>query len=109
MWTAETIGPGWRVRMVDRDATGQVRNLAHFYAAPERAAKTAKRIVDTLNRLPELIDVLNSVTEFLDNYVDVVDGDYGEPRPNRAMSLKASVDEHLEALLAQEGAAYGPV
>ena len=45
-----------------------------------------------------LIDLLVSVDEFLDNYVDVVDGDYGEPRPNRAMSLQGDVREALDLL-----------
>jgi hypothetical protein len=41
----------------------------------------------------EIVDLLCEVSDFLDNYVDVLDGDYGEPRPNKAMSLKARVDE----------------
>jgi hypothetical protein len=46
----------------------------------------------TKNLNGDLLDTLNSVSEFLDNYVDVVDGDCGEPRPNKAMSLKGEVD-----------------
>jgi len=41
-------------------------------------------------------DILQEVSEFLDNYVDVLDGDYGDPRPNNAMSLKQRVDELLD-------------
>ena len=52
----------------------------------------------TKNLQGDLLDTLNSVSEFLDNYVDVVDGDYGEPRPNAAMSLKSEVDEAFERL-----------
>lgn len=37
-------------------------------------------------------ELLERVSEFLDGYCDVVDGDYGEPRPNQAMSLKREVD-----------------
>ena len=44
----------------------------------------------------DLVDLLAEVSEFLDNYVDVVDGAYGEPAPNRAMSLKQRVDELLD-------------
>lgn len=40
----------------------------------------------TLN--DEWEDLLDSVDEYLDDHEDVVDGDYGEPRPNRAMSLR---------------------
>jgi hypothetical protein len=39
----------------------------------------------------ELLDVLEDVLDFLDNQFDVVDGDYGEPRPNKAMSLHNSL------------------
>ena len=46
----------------------------------------------------ETYDLLVQVSEFLDNYVDVEDGDYGEPRPNRAMRLKTSVDEAIDTL-----------
>lgn len=42
------------------------------------------------------LDLLMEVSEFLDNYVDVLDGDYGEPRPNRAMNLKSRIDELLD-------------
>lgn len=46
-----------------------------------------------------LNDLLIEVSEFLDNYVDVVDGPGGEDgpdvRPNKAMSLKQRVDELL--------------
>lgn len=47
---------------------------------------------------PELLDLLVACDEFLDNYVDVVDGDFGEVRPNRAMSLQAYVHAAIEAL-----------
>lgn len=34
-----------------------------------------------------LDDVLDEIEEFLENQQDVVDGSYGEPRPNKAMNL----------------------
>ena len=46
----------------------------------------------------DLLDTLTSVSEYLDRYVDVMDGDDGEPRPNSAMSLKAEVDRAYERL-----------
>jgi hypothetical protein len=49
----------------------------------------------------DVVDVLDEVAEFLDNYVDVVDGDYGEPRPNRAMSLQQRVQEVSTAVQQQ--------
>jgi hypothetical protein len=46
----------------------------------------------------EILDTLVECLEFLDNYVDVVDGDYGEPAPNRAMSLSSRVEDCIAAL-----------
>jgi hypothetical protein len=42
----------------------------------------------------QVVNLLDDVKEFLDNYVDVVDGDDG-PRPNRAMSLTSEIDRVL--------------
>lgn len=47
-----------------------------------------------------LIDILVEVSEFLDNYADVVDGPSDElgpsQRPNRAMSLQVAVDNAID-------------
>lgn len=40
---------------------------------------------------PDMLDLLEEVREFLDNYIDVLDGDDGQPRPNRAMSLDSEI------------------
>ena len=45
----------------------------------------------------DFLELLQDVVEFLDNYVDVVDGD-GEPRPNRAMNLTTRCEEALREL-----------
>jgi hypothetical protein len=34
--------------------------------------------------------------EFVDDYSDVVDGDYGVPEPNRAMSLLSMAQDVLD-------------
>lgn len=44
------------------------------------------------------IDLLNEVAEFLEGQSDVVDGSYGEPVPNRAMSLLGEVEREIDAL-----------
>lgn len=36
---------------------------------------------------PELLEACAEALEFADNYSDVVDGDDGQPKPNRAMRL----------------------
>jgi hypothetical protein len=59
-------------------------------------ARAEKRAI--VAKAPEdLADVLADVSEFLDNYVDVNDGDSG-PVPNRAMALQARVDAVREGL-----------
>lgn len=40
-------------------------------------------------------DLWDDIYEFIDDHVDVVDGDYGEQRPNRAMQLKSKIDREL--------------
>lgn len=49
-----------------------------------------------------IISVLNEVIEYLDPYVDVKDGSYGEPAPNRAMSLTVAVQDLIDNLLEAE-------
>lgn len=46
------------------------------------------------NALP-MYELLNDLRDLLDDYSDVVDGDDGQPRPNRAMSALAEVDRLL--------------
>lgn len=43
------------------------------------------------------VALLEEVSEFLDHYVDVRDGEDG-PRPNKAMSLKHEVDQEIDRL-----------
>lgn len=49
-----------------------------------------------ISAAPDMLDLLRACSEFADNYVDVTDGDDGQPRPNRAMSLKAEIDRLIE-------------
>lgn len=46
---------------------------------------------------PDMLDALYECVEVLDNYSDVNDGDYGQPVPNRAMSLL----QRIEPLIAR--------
>jgi hypothetical protein len=41
---------------------------------------------------PDLLEALQRCAELLDDYSDVNDGDDGQPRPNRAMSLLQDVE-----------------
>lgn len=47
-----------------------------------------------------LLDALQEAIEFIERYEDVVDGDYGEPRPNAAMILNARL--RLEVRLQEQ-------
>lgn len=49
-------------------------------------------IKDPNERIKELEDVLEDVLEEIEGYVDVVDGDYGEQKPNWAMSLTNRIE-----------------
>ena len=49
------------------------------------------------------IDLLNELAEFLEGQQDVVDGSYGEPQPNKAMSLLGAVEGEIERLKRSPG------
>jgi ElaB/YqjD/DUF883 family membrane-anchored ribosome-binding protein len=42
-----------------------------------------------------MLAVLHEVEDFLDGQADVLDGDYGEPRANRAMQLLTEVRDAI--------------
>lgn len=44
------------------------------------------------------VEALNEAREFIDGQIDVVDGSYGEPSPNRAMTLASTIDEAIAPL-----------
>lgn len=50
---------------------------------------------DAMKHIAQLESDLNECREFIEDYVDVNDGDYGEPTPNRAMSLVSMIDQTL--------------
>jgi hypothetical protein len=54
----------------------------------------------TALRLPDRDDLVDLLVRVwcLDDYSDVNDGDDGQPRPNRAMSLLTDVEQMLEAM-----------
>jgi hypothetical protein len=55
--------------------------------------------VDELNiTIAGLVEVLEECEQFIDNYVDVVDGDHGIPKPNKAMRLMFDIKAALRGL-----------
>jgi len=55
----------------------------------------AKKVGEQRQRIDKLEELLERCAEFLDGYSDVVDGDYGQPEPNKAMSLLSSIREEI--------------
>ncbi len=49
----------------------------------------------TRTQLADILEALEAAREHLDGEIDIVDGDYGEPRPNRAMSICNRIDEAM--------------
>jgi len=48
-----------------------------------------------LSKIEHLKDVLSEVRDLIEGYVDVEDGDYGVPNPNKAMRAVQLIDEVL--------------
>lgn len=46
-------------------------------------------------RIAELEAILAECADFIEPYIDVVDGDYGVPAPNRAMHLHSEIEQAL--------------
>jgi hypothetical protein len=69
-----------------------VSNIETISASLDDAAKL---IGQQRLRIHELIELLHRCAEFIDGYSDVVDGDYGEPEPNKAMRLLSKINEEI--------------
>ncbi len=55
-------------------------------------AMLAERLIADRARIARMEADLLECREFLEGYSDVVDGDYGEPEPNRAMQLVTMIN-----------------
>lgn len=77
MTRAEIAGEGY---------VGCADDVAYGIAAIERLNQ----------KIARLESALNSCLEYLDGMVDVVDGDYGIPAPNREMQLINEINEALD-------------
>ena len=69
---------------------------------PRDAAQLIPLWIDFARKLERdrarLKDLLDEVHDFLADQEDVVDGSYGQPRPNRAMSLNREIRAALASL-----------
>jgi len=84
-----------RVECIDCYAEGPEANsgfdaIAAWNARPGDAARETA--------ITEAIQALIDASDYFDNRADVNDGDYGEPSPNREMTLASQCDEALERL-----------
>lgn len=61
----------------------------------ENVSFLASELERMQKRIARLEADLNECREYLEDCSDVVDGDYGEPAPNRAMQLMNMIDETL--------------
>jgi hypothetical protein len=70
--------------------------LEPLHAAPQsQLDDAAKHIGQQRLRIKKLEALLADCAEFLEPYSDVVDGSYGEPSPNAAMSLLSEIKEEI--------------
>lgn len=74
-----------RIRKVEYDNNDAAAKIT----ALQEEAKAA------YERIAKLEADLHECREYLEDHVDVVDGSYGEPAPNRAMQLVSMIDESL--------------
>ena len=91
-------------RASEQEAEKAIRQLKMAINAAENANQAGEDIVVLMvsapelnQRIAELEDLLDRCAEFIDGQVDVVDGDYGVPEPNRAMRLMSAIREVLPA------------
>jgi hypothetical protein len=83
------------------ESRANARLLAAAYNAFDSAAKrlgvNAVLLAEGLQRagIADLISALEQAREHIDGEIDVVDGDYGVPAPNKAMSLAQEIDAAL--------------
>ena len=104
MPAAPTPGPWmWNWRPGDESAPASIFAMprkGHAYAiamcpryqTKERWAADAALIVRAVKSHDELLAALHAAREYIDGQIDVVDGSYGEPAPNRAMVLAQEID-----------------
>jgi len=70
--------------------------LEPLHAAPQsQLDDAAAHIGQQRLRIKKLEALLVACAEYLEPYADVVDGSYGEPSPNAAMSLLSEINEAI--------------
>lgn len=73
----------------------EYRTLGKFLGVVAPPIEHPEELKAAYDRITRLEADLSEVREYLETEVDVVDGDYGVPAPNRAMELVSMIDEAL--------------
>lgn len=81
------MGEDYAVALLPNETT----DTASIFFGDHTDDAFCERVVRACNAHDDLLAALNEVEDFLDNQSDVEDGDYGIPRPNRAMRLLIEV------------------
>lgn len=84
-WRSDLAAATDLVRGAARDLRTKLEQAERFRKRHPKPASPDRVVV--------LEDLLDRAAEFLDGYVDVVDGDYGVPEPNKAMRLVSEIRE----------------
>jgi hypothetical protein len=89
LWCGDVMPAGDKFR----GSIAHIQSCDHVHGCitREEAAANARLIA----AVPDLVEALQEAREFIDGQIDVVDGSYGEPSPNRAMSLAQMIDAAL--------------
>ena len=77
-----------------KSADGVAEDTRFRLAAEQSERGVERRIAAAREQL--LRDTLQECAEVLDDYVDVNDGEDGNPRPNRAMSIVQQIESVLK-------------
>ena len=75
---------------ISDDATVELKQVLGDRDRLARECEALKAALDVL------CDAGEQAADFIDEYVDVVDGDYGIPRPNRAMQVHTRLEDALQ-------------
>lgn len=97
MTTAHTPGP-WAYGALSGDVfVPQTSERAGEQIAFVTAHDSAKRAANArlIAAAPDLLGQLQDALEFIEDQEDVVDGSYGVPAPNRAMSLAQQIRQTI--------------
>lgn len=75
----------------ERDRIERVLPVDEYPDFIDRKAKHIRHML-LMNSAPDMLECLRECYALLDDYSDVLDGDDGQPRPNKAMSMMTEIE-----------------